>query len=526
MLGGMQYWPLRLTHLIDHAVREHGAREIVSCAIDGRTSRTNWAGIASDARRLASALDQLGIQPGDRVATLAMNHARHLVSWFGAIGMGGIIHTVNWRLFDEQIAFIINDAADRVLLYDAALSETVARVKPRLPTVEHFICFDDDFDVLIAGGDKGFPWVAGDERDPAMLCYTSGTTGNPKGVLYQHRSAALHSMMVVQPDIAELGQRSVVLPVVPLFHAASWGLPFAAAQVGAKMVLSAAADPATLHRLLLEEGVTHAAGVPSVWNSMFQHVESIGSDFGRLRVVLMGGSAASRSLVRRFHAADIRLCHLWGMTETSPVCTSNAYPAGWSAMDAEARIDHVIRQGKAVFGTELRVVDETGVACPRDGQSAGRLEVRGAWVIDTYYGANAPAVDGGGWFDTGDIAVIHPDGVMQITDRAKDVIKSGGEWISSIELENTATGCPGVLEAAAVGIPHPKWEERPLLLAVRCPGSAVTSAEILAHLSGRVAKWWLPDEILFVDELPHTATGKLLKTALRRQYANYRMRDA
>ena len=532
MLGGMQDYELRIPRLIDHAAREHGRREIVTRWASGEESRTDWAGIRHDALRLAQALERRGIVRGDRVATLAMNHSRHLVAWYGAIGMGGIIHTVNPRLFDEQIEFIINHAEDRVLFYDRAFSGLIERLRPRLGTVDHFICFDppagdDGFEELIGPEDGDHAWAEGDEREPCMLCYTSGTTGNPKGVLYTHRSSVLHAMAEVSPSVFDFSPRTVALPIVPMFHAASWGIPFAAAMAGVKLVYSAVNDPAVLCDLMNREKVTHSAGVPTVWLAMFGHIDATGEAPTTMQVVTIGGSAAPRAIIERLMRMGIRVGHAWGMTETSPIGTCGAPSADWDDLDFEARIDQVTKQGRVPFGVELRVIDDDGVVQPRDGASSGRLLVRGPWVIRRYFqDQGGDCADPEGWFDTGDVAVLYPDGTLQITDRSKDVIKSGGEWISSVELENAAVGCAGVAEAAAIGIYHPKWDERPLLLIVRKPGAPVEAADVLAHLRDRVAKWWLPDEILFVDELPHTATGKLLKTALRAAYKDHRLVSA
>ena len=526
MLGAMQDWPLRIPRLFDHAEREHGARELVSLQADHSITRSTWRETVRDGRRLAGALRGLGMRPGDRVATLASNHLRHLISWIGTIGMGGVIHTINPRLFDDQIVYIANHAEDRILLYDAAFAPLVERLKPRFATIEHFVCFEEGFDGLVAGGvDEG--WTEGDERAPAMLCYTSGTTGNPKGVLYEHRSQMLHSLVQATPDVFDLSSRAVALPVTPMFHAAAWGLPFAAAMTGAKIVLSMTNDAAALHALIIAEQVTHSCGVPTVWLAMLQHVERTGGDFGALRQVTCGGSAAPRAMIAAFIDRGIRFGHLWGMTELSPIGTVAALPPAWDAMDREARLDLLQKQGSPAFGVELRTVDDEGRALPRDGVNAGTLQVRGAWVVERYFrDATGLAVDAEGWFDTGDVAVIHPDGALQLTDRAKDVIKSGGEWISSVDLENAAVGCACVAEAAAIGVYHPKWDERPLLLCVAKAGIEADVERVMTTLRSRVAKWWLPDEILFVDSLPHTGTGKLLKTALREQYRDYKLPTA
>jgi fatty-acyl-CoA synthase len=521
----MQDFELRVPRLIDHAEREHGRREIVTYWADGTISRTNWAGIAHDARKLAQALEGLGVKQGDRVATLAMNHSRHFVAWYGAIGMGGVIHTINPRLFDEQLVYIANHAEDKVLLYDKAFQPIVDRLKPQWTSIEHYVCFDSgEFEELIGPESGNYEWVEGPEREPCMLCYTSGTTGNPKGVLYEHRSTMIHALAEIQPSVFDLSPQSVALPVVPLFHAAGWGLPFAGAAAGIKFVLSAINDPNVLCTLMNDEKVTHSAGVPTVWFAMFQYMDATGRQPEHLKIVTIGGSAAPRAMIERLMKLGIRVNHAWGMTETSPIGTMGAPSHDWNALGFDEQVELTGRQGRVPFGVELRVVDDEGRVQPRDGESSGRLQIRGPWIIKQYFqDASGPCIDAEGWFDTGDVAVLHPDGTMQITDRAKDVIKSGGEWISSVELENAAVGCAGVAEAAAVGVPHPKWDERPLLLVVRKPGSEVSADEIQAHLCAHVAKWWLPDEILFVDSLPHTATGKLLKIALREQYKNYQL---
>ena len=525
-LGAMQDFPLRIMRLMDHATREHGSREIVAGRADGSTHKTNWARLAHDARRMGQALERLGVKPGDRVATLAMNHDRHLASWFGAVGMGGVIHTLNPRLFDDQQVYIVNHAEDRVLLYDRQFAPVIERLKPQLGSVERFLCFEDEFDDWLATEDGDFSWHEGDERDPCGLCYTSGTTGNPKGVLYEHRSSVLHAMSILAPDVFNFTNRSVVLPVVPMFHANSWCLPYAAAITGLKLVVCADNSPERLCRLFNEEGVTHSAGVPTVWLAMIDHVERTGASLGKLGMIICGGSSAPAATIRWFKQRGIRLNHLWGMTEMSPIGTVAALPPEWDEMSEAEQMAFSSRPGRSMFGVELRTVDDDGKVLPRDGTSSGRLQARGPAVVKRYFKAEADAVDAEQWFDTGDMAAIHPDGTIQITDRAKDVIKSGGEWISSIELENAAVGCPGVAEAAAIGIPHPKWDERPLLLVVRDDDSDIGAEDIRTHLAKEVAKWWLPDAIEFVDALPHTASGKLSKKDLRDQYRDYRFADA
>ena len=520
MLGKMQDWPLRLTHVIDHAARVHGQREIITCEADGGINRSNWAKVARDARKFARHLEASGIKPDDRIATLAKNHVRHLVAWFGAIGMGGVIHTINWRLFDDQIVYIINHAEDRILLYDGAFEPVIERIKPRIACVEQFICFDDEFEAVLAYESDDYRWHDGDERAPAMLCYTSGTTGNPKGVLYEHRSTVLHAMMTIGPDAFNLPHHATALPFVPLFHAASWGLPFSCAMTGARLALMVPGDIATMHRMIVDEGATHSAGVPTIWSTMLAHLDATGSNLGKLRHVSVGGSAAPRALIQRFLDLGIAFHHLWGMTEISPVGSVCAYPDDWVELDSDHQIDFIRMQGVAPFGIELRIVSEDAKPLPHDGRTTGHLQIRGAWVVDRYFKAGSSALDAEGWFDTGDIAVIHPNSYVQITDRAKDVIKSGGEWISSIDLENAAAGCPGVAQAAAIGVPHPKWEERPILIVSRAPGSDVCKQTILDHLANHVARWWLPDDIIFMDALPLTGTGKIMKAELRQQLAD------
>lgn len=522
-LGAMQDWSLRVTHLIDHAARENGSREIVTRWGDGTIERTNWAGVAHDARRLAQAFAAMGLKPQDRVATFAMNHHRHLAAWYGAIGFGGVIHTINIRLFDEQLIYIINHAEDRVLMYDAVFAPIIERLKPHLTTVEHFICFDTDYLPLIDAQDGDYAWAVGDERDPCMLCYTSGTTGNPKGVLYEHRSTMLHAMAEIAPSVFDLGPQAALLPIVPMFHAASWGLPFAGAAAGVKFVFSVTNEAPVLHNLFIDEGITHSAGVPTVWLAMFQYLDSIGGDLGKMRIVTIGGSACPRAIIERLMKMGIRLNHAWGMTETSPIGTMGAPSADWDSMSFDQKVDEACRQGRVPFGVELRIVSEDGQALPRDGTVSGNLQIRGPWVVKRYFKMEADATDADQWFDTGDVAILHPDGTMQITDRSKDVIKSGGEWISSVELENAAVGCPGVAEAAAIGVAHPKWDERPILLVVKKDGANLSATDVISYLSEKVAKWWLPDEVLFVDGLPHTGTGKIMKAELRAQYKDYQL---
>ena len=524
MLGAMQHWELRVSGLIDHGAREHPNREIVTRMADGSTERTTWAGVRRDALKMAQALARFGLRPHDRVATLAMNHNRHLVTWYGATGAGGVIHTINPRLFDEQLEYIVNHAEDRILIYDAVFRPIVERMKPRWKTVEKYICFDDgEFDAWIGAQDGDAAWATGSERDPCMLCYTSGTTGNPKGVLYEHRSNILHTLYSVQPSAMNSTPSSVIMPVVPMFHANNWGVPWAAPIVGAKLVYCQVNDPVWLCELMRDEGVTMVAGVPTVWFAVFQHLDATGQELPPIAEAMSGGSALPTSVIARLMKAGVRVCHAWGMTETSPVATMSGETAGWGEMSFDEQVAHKALQGSVGYGAEVRAVslDDPNVELPRDGKSAGALQVRGHWTVQRYFKAEEDAAGPDGWFDTGDVALIHPDGSVQLTDRTKDVIKSGGEWISSVDLENAAVAHPEVAEAAAIGVPHPRWDERPILVVVRKPGSAVSGDDLCTFLSGKVAKWWLPDAVEFVDEIPHTASGKISKKDLRDQYAGY-----
>ena len=531
--GAMQFWQLRVTGLLDHAAREAGDREIVTHRADGTRTRTNWSHIRRDALRLAGKLRALGIAPGDRVATLAMNHDRHLVSWYGVTGAGGVLHTLNPRLFEDQLSWIVNHAGDRVLIYDAGFAHLVDLLRPALPTVEHFVCFhestsDPAFDDWIADGDDSRGWNDGDERDPCMLCYTSGTTGNPKGVLYSHRSNMLHTMSVLSASSMAIEPRSCVLPVVPMFHANNWGLPWACAAAGAKMVYSEINDPAVLCDLMKSEGVSHVGGVPTVWFSIFQHLDQEGQDLPPISLAMSGGSALPPNTIARLMQAGVRVQHIWGMTETSPAATIAAEPANWDAMSFDEQVAWKASQGRGVYGCEVRVVslDDPARVIDRGSTEAGALQVRGHWTVERYFRAEADAAGPDHWFDTGDVARIDTQGVLTLTDRTKDVIKSGGEWISSVELENHAVGHPDVLEAAAIGIAHPRWDERPLLVVVRKPESDLTADELRAFLEPHVARWWLPDAIEFVESLPHTGSGKISKKDLRDQFAGYRLPTA
>ena len=536
MSGGMQDSPLQVWKLIDHAARVHGTREIVTRTTEGPIHRCTWQDVHGRAKRVAQALLRLGIRKGDRVATLAWNTYRHVECLYGISGIGAVAHTINPRLFRDQIVYIANHAEDRVLLFDLSFTPLVEEIAPQLKTVERFIVLTDHahmpvsaldlscYEELIASADGDLQWIEVEETAPAGLCYTSGTTGKPKGVLYTHRSNILHTLATAQPDVFDMSCRSCVLPVVPMFHANGWGVPFTAAAVGAKLVLAGPCfDAPTLHRLIIEEGVTLALGVPTVWLGLLEHLRRTGERLGKLERVIIGGAAAPRSMIEAFESNyGINVLHAWGMTELSPLGTVGAMSARAEALPQQERIDLKCSQGRAPFGIELSIRDDEGRELPWDGKSRGHLYTRGPWTVKRYFkDESTSAVTSDGWFHTGDVATIDPEGYMRIVDRSKDVIKSGGEWISSIELENEAVGHPAVTEAAVIGMPHPKWGERPVLIVVTKQGATVSKQEILNYLSGRIAKWWMPDDVLFVDEIPHTATGKISKATLRERLKDY-----
>jgi fatty-acyl-CoA synthase len=542
MMGLMQDWPLRVHRVIDHAAIQHGARPVVSRSVEGPIHRTTYGEIRARALRLAGRLARAGIRPGDRVATLAWNTWRHLEAWYGITGAGAVYHTVNPRLFDDQIAYIVNHAEDRLLFLDLTFVPLAERLAPRLASIERYVVLTDAahmpdtslpgavaYEDWLAEGDPDFAWVPVEEGAAAGMCYTSGTTGMPKGVVYSHRSNILHSMAAIAPDMLGLASRDVAMPVVPLFHANGWSFAFSAPMAGAALVLPGPKlDGASVHELLDRERVTITAAVPTVWLALLQHLEATGAELPHLRRVVIGGSACPRAMTATFRDRyGVEVMHAWGMTEMSPlgsVCSLKPEHAG---ADPEAWLDIKARAGHAPFTVEMRIVDDSGSDLPWDGTTFGRLKVRGPSVAASYFkGEGGAILDADGFFDTGDVATIDPTGNLQVVDRSKDVIKSGGEWISSIELENLAVGHPDVAEAAVIGIAHPKWDERPLLVVVAKPGRAPTREGVLAHLAGRVAKWWMPDDVVVVEEIPHTATGKIQKTALRERFRDYRLPTA
>jgi fatty-acyl-CoA synthase len=512
---------------------------VISRSVEGPIHRTTYAEIRTRALRLAKRLDREGIRPGDRIATLAWNTWRHLETWYGITGVGAVYHTVNPRLFDDQIAYIVNHAEDRILFLDLTFVPLAERLAPRLASIERYVVLTDAahmpetglpnavaYEDFLAETDGDFAWASVEENAAAGMCYTSGTTGMPKGVLYSHRSNVLHSMATLAPDMLGLSSRDVAMPVVPLFHANGWSFAFSAPMAGATLVLPGPKlDGPSVYEMLDGNGVTITAAVPTVWLGLLQHLEATGAALPHLKRVVIGGSACPRAMTETFRDRyGVEVLHAWGMTEMSPlgsVCSLKPEHAG---VDAEGWLDVKARAGHAPFTVEMRITDDEGRDLPWDGTSFGRLKVRGPAVAAAYFrGEGGAILDETGFFDTGDVATIDATGNMQVIDRSKDVIKSGGEWISSIELENLAVGHPDVAEAAVIGIAHPKWDERPLLVVVPKPGRTPTRDDVLAHLSGRIAKWWMPDDVVLVDEIPHTATGKIQKTALRDRFRDYRL---
>ena len=541
MQGLMQQHQLLLSGLIDHAAAFHGEREIVSHLVDGSTHRSNWREVQRRSKRLANALTALGVQPGDRVATLAWNTHRHMELYFGVSGMGAITHTVNPRLFPEQIVYILNHAEDGYVFFDTSFAELLAGLAPQLKHAKGFVamcrrdqmpavplpnllCYED----LLEAASPEYTWPRFDENTASSLCYTSGTTGNPKGVLYSHRSTVLHSFAACATDGLGLSARDSVLLVVPLFHVNAWGVPYAGAMCGAKLVLpgpNLAGE--NIWRLLREEHCNFSLGVPTVWLGLFDFIERNRGKLDlseiALKRLVVGGSACPRAMIEKFETLfGAYVIHAWGMSETSPLASIGTLLDKHQGIDLQQRFDIQAKQGRAIYGVDIEIFGEDGKPLPHDGQAFGDLKARGPWVASGYYRAESDSVlDADGWFATGDVATLDADGFVQITDRSKDVIKSGGEWISSIDLENAAVGHPAVQEAAVIGVAHTRWQERPLLLIMLKAGQKATREDILAFMEGKVAKWWMPDDVVFVDALPHTATGKLQKLKLREQFRGY-----
>ena len=545
MQGLMMDMPLLISSLIKHADRHHGDTEIVSKTVeDGSIHRYSYREAHKRARRLAGALKALGVGMNDRAATLAWNGYRHFEIYYAAAGSGAVIHTINPRLFPEQIGYIANHAEDSILFFELSFLPLVEKLFANLKSVRHFVLMTDRahmparsaipglhcYEELIEGQDDSLEWPGFDERTAACLCYTSGTTGNPKGALYSHRSTVLHAYGAALPDALNLSARDVVLPVVPMFHVNAWGIPYSAAMCGTKLVFPGQhLDGKSLHALFESEGVTMSAGVPTVWLGLLNYVKEQKLKFSTLKGVVIGGSAAPPAMIRTFQEDyGVQVLHAWGMTEMSPLGTVCTFKAKHAKSAKEDRYALQNKVGRVIYGVDTRIVNEEGKELPRDGKAFGDLQVRGPWIIKGYFkgeGGDPLRKDehGEGWFPTGDVVTIDPDGYIQITDRSKDVIKSGGEWISSIDLENIAVAHPAIQEAAVIGVKHPKWDERPIVVAVKKAGQAVSREELLKFYEGKIAKWWMPEDVVFVSELPHTATGKLSKLTLRQQMKDYKL---
>jgi len=538
MQGLMMDVPLLISGLLQHADRHHADTEIVSKTVDGSVHRYTYRDAHARARKLAGALQRLGVQPGERIATLAWNSYRHFEIYYAVAGSGAVIHTINPRLFPDQITYIANHAEDRYVFFDLSFAPLLEKLAPLLKTVKGYVamCAPEAmpkanipdllcYEALLEKEKDDLQWPSFDERTAACLCYTSGTTGNPKGALYSHRSTMIHAYGAALPDALNLSARDVVLPVVPMFHVNAWSLPYSCAMVGAKMVFPGPhLDGKSLHNLFETEGVTFSAGVPTVWLGLLSYMKEQKLKFSTLKRTVIGGSACPSAMIRAFQDEyGVEVLHAWGMTEMSPLGTVTTFKAKHAGWTKEQRVALQNKQGRAIFGVDMRIVGEDGSELPNDGKAFGDLQVRGPWVIQSYFKGEGGDPLRQGWFPTGDVATLDPDGYMQITDRSKDVIKSGGEWISSIDLECIAMAHPAIAEAAVIGIKHPKWDERPIVVAVKKPGQEVSKEEVLRFYEGKIAKWWMPDDVVFVAELPHTATGKLSKLTLREKFRDYRL---
>ncbi len=538
MLGLMQNQPLLQSSLIEFAAANHGDTEIVSRRVEGDIHRYTWADAARRSRQLAHALDGLGLAADARVGTLAWNGYRHLELYYGVSGTGRVVHTINPRLHPEQMAWIVNHAEDEALCFDMSFLPLVQLIHGQCPTVKHWIALCDadklpadsgipnlaSYEALIANQNTDYDWPQLDENTASGLCYTSGTTGNPKGALYSHRSNILHAYAAVMPDAMALSSRDAVMPVVPMFHVNAWGTPFSMAMTGCKVVFPGPQlDGKSLYDLIEAEQVTFSAGVPTIWQMLLMHVQSKGLRFSSLKRTVIGGSACPPAMIDAFAALGVRVIHAWGMTELSPLGALSTLKLKNESLPAEEKRRLLAKQGRPVFGVDLKIIDENGEDLPHDGTTYGNLMARGNWVIERYFKFDKSAVIDGGWFHTGDVATIDPDAFMQITDRSKDVIKSGGEWISSIDVENIAMGHPAVAMAACIGMPHPKWDERPIVVVALKPDAQLTREELLAFYEDKLAKWQIPDDVVFVDAIPLGATGKMLKTKVRQMLGDYKL---
>ena len=543
MNGQMMQLPLLISSLIVHAERHHGEQVVVSRRVEGDIHRETYKEMAARSRRLAKAVAALGVQQGERVATLAWNGYRHMELYYAVSGSGAVLHTLNPRLHPDQVVYIADHAEDQVLFFDLTFWPLVQAVAGRTKTIKHWVAMTDRahmpadaakvpgllcFEELLEAQDDHYTWPTFDENTASSLCYTSGTTGNPKGVLYSHRSTVLHTFAISLPDALNVAASDSILPVVPMFHVNAWGLPYAACMNGAKLVFPGAGlDGKSLYELFETEKVTISAGVPTVWQALLSYVESNGLQFSTMRRTVIGGSACPQAMLRKFgDDYNVHVLHAWGMTEMSPVGTVPGFKPKHGAMSADERYAVMAKQGRAVYGVDMKIVDENGAELPWGTETSGDVLVKGPWIISSYFRGEGgdPLVDG--WFPTGDVARIDADGYMQITDRSKDVIKSGGEWIGSIDLENIAMAHPGVAMAACIAAFHPKWDERPLLVVMKKPGATVTRDELIAFFDGRIAKWWTPDDVIFVDAIPLGATGKMQKNKLREQFKGHTLPTA
>ena len=542
MLGLMQSQPLLISSLIDFAERHHGTGEIVSRRVEGDIHRYTWADVARRSRQVAGALDEMKLPFSDRVATLAWNGYRHLELYFGVSGSGRVLHTINPRLHPDQVAWIANHAEDQVLCFDMSFLPIVQAVHSRCTTVKQFVALCDadklpadsgipgliSYEAWIGGQSPQYTWPKFDENSASSMCYTSGTTGNPKAALYSHRSTTLHAYAAALPDVMNLSARDSVLPVVPMFHVNAWGIPYSAALTGCKLVFPGGAlDGKSVYELMEAEGVTYAAGVPTVWQMLLGHMKANGLKFSKLNRTVIGGSACPPAMIQTFRDDyGVDVLHAWGMTEMSPLGTLCTLKNKHLSLPADEQMKLRLKQGRAIYGVDMKIIGEDGKELPWDGKTYGDLLVKGPWIVKEYFKGEGGDPLQDGWFPTGDVATIDADGFMQITDRSKDVIKSGGEWISSIDVENIAMSHPAVAMAACVGMPHPKWDERPIIAVVKKPGAEVSVAELLKFYEGKTAKWQIPDDVVFVDAIPLGATGKMQKMKLREQLKDYKLPTA